>query len=719
MDQLVAGVDGDTENMQMEQLEHEGEEAQNSVQIPGVQTLGLQTPGVQFPGVQIPGVPPMLDTEPNPDDDEESQDVPEEENEANDEDLGEDSDDESESDRDSDSEIEIQFEGPGEGNAQPPLFEVETVAEEEEQDDEINAIQQAIEEEMDLLYGPRNGPQNLRPRRPRNFEHRYQDHVMLTQYSMKAGLKIYGDRAKEAVMKELLQLHERKVMQPMDASKMSAHDKWSALSYLMFVKEKRSGVIKGRGCADGRKQRGYITKEESSLPTVMTESVFITGTIDALERRDVATVDLPGAFMQADMDDIIYMRLEGIMVELLLEIDHALYAPFVCKEKGKDVIYVQLIKALYGTLKAAMLFWKKLTETLVGWGFEVNPYDWCVANKIVNGSQCTIVWHVDDLKISHKDEKVVSDVIKQLQGEFGKEAPLTVNRGKIHDYLGMTLDFSEEGKLKVLMVDYIKGMLDELPSDMDGTVVNPAASDLFEINEGATKLDTAQSEFFHRHVAKLLFLCKRARPDIQPAISFLCTRVQAPDVDDYKKLTRVMQFLRGTVDDPLTLEADGTGSVNWWADASFAVHHDARSHTGGCMSMGRGTVYGTSTRQKINTRSSTEAELVAANDVMAQLMWTQHFLEAQGYLQKRSTLFQDNKSAILLEKNGRASSSKRTRHLNIRYFFITDKVKHKELTIEYCPTKQMIADFFTKPLQGSLFTWMRNHQRRPQECVGK
>jgi Reverse transcriptase (RNA-dependent DNA polymerase) len=247
---------------------------------------------------------------------------------------------------------------------------------------------------------------------------------------MKAGLKMYGDRATEAIMKELLQLHERRVMQPIDPTKMSASEKWSALSYLMFVKEKRNGVIKGCGCADSRKQRAYMTKEESSSPTVTTESVFITATIDAYERRDVATVDLPGAFMQADMDDVVYMRLEGIMVKLLLKIDKALYAPFVCKEKGKDVIYVQLVKALYGTLKAAMLFWKKLTKTLVGWGFEVNPYDWCVANKMINGNQCTIAWHVDDLKISHKEEKVVSDVIEKLQGEFGKEAPLTVNRGK-------------------------------------------------------------------------------------------------------------------------------------------------------------------------------------------------------------------------------------------------------------------------------------------------
>jgi hypothetical protein len=126
------------------------------------------------------------------------------------------------------------------------------------------------------------------------------------------------------------------------------------------------------------------------------------------------------------------------------------------------------------------------------------------------------------------------------------------------------------------------------------------------------------------------------------------------------------------------------------------------------MSMGKGVVYGTSTRQKLNTRSSTEAELVGANDVMSQLLWTQYFLQAQGYLSTETVLYQDNQAAMLLEKNGRASSSKRTRHLNIRYYFITDRIAQKELTVEYCPTKEMLADYFTKPLTGALFTKLRD-----------
>jgi hypothetical protein len=111
-----------------------------------------------------------------------------------------------------------------------------------------------------------------------------------------------------------------------------------------------------------------------------------------------------------------------------------------------------------------------------------------------------------------------------------------------------------------------------------------------------------------------------------------------------------------------------------------------------------------SRKQKLNTRSSTEAELVGADDASIMILWTKLFMEEQGYEIKKNILYQDNKSTILLENNGKRSSSKRTRAINIRYFFLTDQIEKGNLKIEYCPTKEMIADYMTKPLQGELFT---------------
>jgi len=572
---------------------------------------------------------------------------------------------------------------------------------------------------LELATGepPQNGNMSLRPRKShtthpihllgRGFEDAFT--FMTAQMSAKKGLKHFGSQGEDAILAEMQQIHYRNVIKPRMAASLTREDKRQALRYLMFLKQKRCGKIKARGCADGRKQRLWKTKDETSAPTVRTESVFLSAAIDAMEGRVVVTVDVPGAFMQADIDEFILVKFEDDLARLLKRVDPLLYTKYTTVENGKEVLYVQLQKALYGTLQAALLFWKELTRYLTEvMGFTINPYDDCVANKIIDGKQCTIIWHVDDLKISHVSAKVLEDVIAQLNERFGREVPLTVTHGPIHDYLGMTLDFSTSGSVRITMLDYISRLLSEMPDDMDGTAATPAANDLFTVTSSTPKLDKTESEFFHSTVAKLLFLCKRARPDIHTAVTFLTTRVASPDRLDYAKLRRCIRYLRGTADLPLTLRPDPGGVIQWWVDASFAVHPDMRSHTGAVLSLGGGAIVSMSTRQKLNTKSSTEAELVAVDDALPQIIWAKNFLTAQGFAVTDNVVFQDNQSTILLERNGRRSSGKRTRHIDIRYFTVTDRITRGEMRVEYCPTSDMLADLFTKPLQGSLFRRLRD-----------
>ena len=147
------------------------------------------------------------------------------------------------------------------------------------------------------------------------------------------------------------------------AHTLTRHQRGAALRYLMFLKEKRSGEVKGRGCADGRKQRLYKTKEETSSPTVSIKALFLTCLMDAIEGRTVLICDIPGAFMQADIDEIIHLRLDGPILAALLRIEPS-YAAFVTYERNKPVLYTELDKALYGTLQAALLFWERLSSFL-------------------------------------------------------------------------------------------------------------------------------------------------------------------------------------------------------------------------------------------------------------------------------------------------------------------------------------------------------------------
>ena len=133
-----------------------------------------------------------------------------------------------------------------------------------------------------------------------------------------------------------------------------------------------------------------------------------------------------------------------------------------------------------------------------------------------------------------------------------------------------------------------------------------------------------------------------------------------------------------------------------------------KSHTGGVMSFGLGGFVCKSSKQKLNTKSSTEAELVGASDYLPNTIWMQNFLRAQGYSMEESIFMQDNESAMKLETNGRMSAGQKSRHIEIRYFWIKDRTEANGIKINHCPTLSMLADFFTKPLQGHLFRRFRD-----------
>ena len=187
----------------------------------------------------------------------------------------------------------------------------------------------------------------------------------------------------------------------------------------------------------------------------------------------------------------------------------------------------------------------------------------------------------------------------------------------------------------------------------------------------------------------------------------MCTRTRAPDEDDWGKLKQVLKYLNGTRHMELCLTADNLENIIWWVDASYAVHWDSRSHTGMVMSLGLGAGMSGSWIQKLNTGSSTEAELVGIDDALKHIMWRLYFIQAQGFKVKKNILMQDNKSTILMATHRRLSCTKRTKHIKNRYFMIKDKIGRGEVTIQYCPTGDMWADINTKALQGSLFYKMR------------
>ena len=211
-----------------------------------------------------------------------------------------------------------------------------------------------------------------------------------------------------------------------------------------------------------------------------------------------------------------------------------------------------------------MLYYRKFSSSLTKRGFEVNPYDPCVWNKDIKGKQMTICFNVDNNKILHANTKVVDYTIAWLREEYESvftdgSSKMKVARGKVHTYLGLKFDFSTPKIVKITMLEYVHEIVESW--DKDGyevvsgrkRIATAAPDNLFKVDEDAMKLDQAMAKEFHNITAKGIYVTKRARPNISLAIAFLTTRVEGPDIDDWRKLCHMVEYLRSTRDLPLIL----------------------------------------------------------------------------------------------------------------------------------------------------------------------
>ena len=364
--------------------------------------------------------------------------------------------------------------------------------------------------------------------------------VMFTQMSARRGMKLFKERAVAAMIKELTQLDKgamdgKPVVIPTDPKLLTPEHKKLALEAVHLIKEKRDGSIKGRTCANGSKQRGYLKEGETvASPAVSMEGIFLTFLIAAYEGRKVVSFDIPGAFLQGEMseDKLLLLKFRGDFVDMMCQVNPE-HKKNVIVENGKRVLYMKIVRGIYGCIEAALQWYKCYTEVLQKEGFVLNPYDKCVANKNINGEQCTIAWYVDDNVMTHKDETVLKSVFGKICEAFGD---MDLNTGDEHEFLGMNIKIHRnDKKVEVSMKDQLRETIDLYKSkhgQLGNRYTSPAGHHLFEVNKDAKVIDEGRRELFHTITAKLLYIMKRSRPDIELVVSFLCTRVRDTSEDD-------------------------------------------------------------------------------------------------------------------------------------------------------------------------------------------
>jgi Reverse transcriptase (RNA-dependent DNA polymerase) len=527
---------------------------------------------------------------------------------------------------------------------------------------------------------------------------------VIMQMTTRKAEQAHGYAAMRAHIKEIKQLVDRSTLRPVYWDSLSSQAKKRVIRSHTVFKCKFDPVtgefqkIKARHVGDGN-QQDRSQYDDISSPTVSAHAVYIGAGIAAAEVRIVKTADIPGAYLNGWLPSGIevHVHLDEYSSAILVHLDES-YRKYLRDDR---TMVVKLDKALYGLIESAKIWFDTLSASLVALGFTRNPKEPCVLNKTVDGVQVTIFLYVDDLMFTSRSEALIDDVIAELKKSYGN---IVVHEGKQLPYLGQEFDFRTPGQVTIRMRKYVEDLL--TASGIEGTADTPASESLFSVRD-APKLDAQQAKDFHSQVASVLYMAKRARPDLLTAVSFLTRRTVSPDQDDLKKLHRLLKYINGTRELGLTIRPEGGMQVHAFVDASYAVHPDFKSHTGSAITIGGGATYAKSSAQKINTKSSTESELVGASDSSGHIIWVRDFLIGQGYAMGPAILYQDNMSAMALMEKGYSSSDK-TRHINVRYFFIRDLVDRGELEIKYCPTDSMLADLLTKPLQGQQFAELRD-----------
>ena len=463
------------------------------------------------------------------------------------------------------------------------------------------------------------------------------------------------------------------------------------LGCFMFLKNKfgeENAIvkIKARLVAGGHMQdRETLDPEMISSTTLRTASYQIILNLTALEDNELSIIDIRSAYLQADLpkDLVIHMVLRKEIADIVLRVDPS--AKDFVDDKG--CIYVRLIKALYGLVQSAKIWYDCLIESLGKIGYKplANSLDRNIVTKWMDPDEKhKLPWmsiigiHVDDLGIS-SSVKETARIREHLTGRFGE---VKFQNGCDMDWLGIHISRDRERKTIVLsQTNYIERMISKfknvLKVESFKNETTPAKNDLFSDANDDYKTDTLQLEFLSI-LMSIAFLAYRTRPDILAVVSYLSTRVLHKDPKDMEALIRLIGYIQLTSDKVMTLSPTGK-LIHCWTDASYGNHVKKFGQSGILISMSFdeelnkaiGFIYAMSSKQKLVAQSSAESELIAQAEGLKYLLWIKHVMAALSHSQDEPMVIfhQDNMAAIQMSNTG-TGKFKHTKHIDHRFFLI-------------------------------------------------
>lgn len=369
--------------------------------------------------------------------------------------------------------------------------------------------------------------------------------------------------------------------------------------------------------------------------------------------------------------------------------------------KGKENHVCLLKRSLYG-LKQAPKSWKDaIDETLITFGFQRCLSDNCLYFKrFSDGNWCILLIYVDDILITATSEEISKEVERQISSIFEIRS-----LGEVNHYLGMEVK-RENDIYTINQNQFIKKIIKEFGLTDAKESKIPLDSGYEKNQQGQPLLPTNKD--YQKLVGSLLYISLNTRPDIAASVAILAQKVSKPSMYDWNELKRVLRYLKGSNNLKLYLSSNEEQDLTGYADANWGENRDdGKSNSGYLFKLNGGTISWCSRKQKCVALSSTEAELIALTEAVKESIWLKKLLKEIDFkIQDKIVIFEDNESTrkiIMTDKQ-----SNRTKHISVRYHFIRDLVKKNEISIDYCPSDDMIADTLTKPLSRVKFQKFRD-----------
>lgn len=516
----------------------------------------------------------------------------------------------------------------------------------------------------------------LRPRVPVNYEANLVESYEPSTYD--EAIKCNESSKWLAAIKEELKAHEENntwtIIDKTD--KKAITSKW-----IFKIKKNKEGAIekyKARLCARGFSQVRDIDYSETFAPTTRYDSIRVLLSLAAKYNYEIVQFDVKTAFLYGDLDE-----------DIVMEIPKGVFAPAgkVCK----------LNKSLYG-LKQAPRCWNiKFTSFLKSFGFVQLDSDSCVFSSRLNNERVLLILYVDDGLIFASNNDSLDLVIKALKTTF------EIKVLDLNCYVGLEIRKTEKSII-VSQANYTEQIIKKF--NMIGASACSTPIDCNVVLKSSDEVEEESVSFPYREaVGSLLFLALVSRPDISYAVNLVCRYVNNPNSNHVKAVKHIIRYLIGTR--YFGIEYKGSADVVGYSDSDYASDIETRkSTTGYLFLMNNGPITWTSRKQQTIALSTMEAEFMAACDATKELLWLKQFLNELGEPKSSICLFVDNQAAIRLICN--PVYHQRSKHIDVRYKFIREKVEQGTLTVEYIESSNQLADFLTKALTYQKFSINRN-----------